>query len=161
MESASSHHQTYYERIFREIFNMAILAKLLLGFAASAGFVHGAAAVPAAAAALKMMSFSLSGNGCPSTTAYKTGPGTISYNLTDFSTEIGPHVSPVEKTKNCGAHISLSQGVPGWSLAVTKVTGEGMWYAGNDTTLTTFVTVFWSQDASKTVSSLFVARSPE
>jgi len=130
---------------------MSIIAKLLIAAAFAIRLAQCAVAAPAAP--VRVASLTWSGNGCPSGQAtFETGRGTIVAKITNFDAEIGPSISPLEKTKNCAAHLNLSGGIPGWRLALTEVTSEGMWVIGPNTTLTTFVTVFWSADAANTVS---------
>ncbi|KAI6401371.1 hypothetical protein MCOR20_008102 [Pyricularia oryzae] len=101
--------------------------------------------------AIKSITFS--GNGCPQSNSPRVtesdGDG-LSFTFGDFRASTYPATS---RTANCQAHINTAGVGAGWQVAVSEVlvTGKGKIAAGDS--LDHFTTVFFSQQASDTVSA--------
>jgi hypothetical protein len=98
-------------------------------------------------------SVSFSGNGCATGTMDSNFTVGESITLGNFSTEISSTTSPLERTKNCQIHINFSgDNPPDYQLKVKDVALQGYLILESGASATVYVTSFWSQDASKTVS---------
>jgi len=130
----------------------SIIAKTLFAALTAAGVANCAVAAPAAP---RWQDATWSGNGCgsgPTLTAESGGKVKMSFDMNAFRAQIGPGLSPLGKTVNCAVHGNVDEGIAGYRLAVTNVETDGFLYSGPGVTLTHFTTIFWSQDASNTVS---------
>lgn len=97
---------------------------------------------------------SFSGNGCPqgSVNGNFTADGSVA--LSEFSTEVSSTASAMERTKNCQMHIQFSESnSPDWQLSVMDVNLKGYLVLEKGAAATTYVTAFWTADASNTVST--------
>ncbi|TLS30380.1 hypothetical protein PpBr36_03793 [Pyricularia pennisetigena] len=131
---------------------MAPLTQLI---AVLAGLATLATAAPAdtseSTPAIKSVTFS--GNGCPQSNSPRVTESDsdgLSFSFDDFQASTYPAKS---RTANCQAHINTAGVGAGWQVAVSEVlvTGKGKIAAGDS--LDHFTTVFFSQQASDTVSS--------
>jgi hypothetical protein len=101
----------------------------------------------------KVASFSASGNGCPQdTSTYLGAHGDIlSFAFPSFNVE---DISPSEKNKNCQMHLSFKGDVSGWQFAIQTIRIRGHATLSPNSTLTTYLTTYYSQDASNTVREI-------
>jgi len=135
---------------------MGILSILVVLGAATVG--QCAVAAPAAIAAIaapRIFSASFSGNGCPASGTKPTLSGdsnSLVVSMPDFAAQLGGGASPMNRIVNCEVHLNMDKGVPRYKLAVKTVTAEGYMFASPNVTMATYATVFWSENASNTVS---------
>ncbi|KAI3332450.1 hypothetical protein HD806DRAFT_530202 [Xylariaceae sp. AK1471] len=100
----------------------------------------------------KVLSLSLSGNGCPQgSTEVSTANlwENFSVNLPAFKIAIGGSSTVQEKTVNCQAHLNVASSTSGWQFALKDLWSTGrLELEGSGVTLSQYVTVYYSQNAA-------------
>ncbi|KAI1382927.1 uncharacterized protein F4822DRAFT_421589 [Hypoxylon trugodes] len=105
-------------------------------------------------------SVSFSGNGCPQNGGKKQVSGGwrhFTFTLPDFAASFG---GSKPKSVNCQAHMNLAGGEPGWQVALKDVWTKGHLELSQEVKLTQFVTIYYSQDAANTISSVETVENP-
>jgi hypothetical protein len=89
-----------------------------------------------------------SGTGCPNDS------GSVKSDSATLGDTAGVSFSQLRgsDTDNCAVHIQSSGGSPGWQVAVKEITYEGDVNLRGNSELDTFTQIFWSENASNTVS---------
>ena len=107
---------------------------------------------PRAPAAPRLVSVSYSGNACPDPAA-NTVTGSmsrLSLTFPDFVAQLGgPDFRA--SNRNCNAFLSIEEGVPGFRLAVRRISGEAVFFGSGGVGLAVYSTAFWQDDADHTV----------
>lgn len=102
----------------------------------------------------KVISFRLSGNGCPQgSTVVSTAHiwDNFSFDLPKFQVAIGGSSSPVKKSVNCQAHLNVGSS-SGWQFALKDVWSTGhLDLEGPGVTLTQYITQYYSQSPKDSV----------
>lgn len=96
----------------------------------------------------KITSFTFAGTGC------SNDSGSVKADSNVLGDTNGVSFSELKgsDTDNCGVHIVSAGGSQGWQVAVREITYEGyVWLRGNSE-IDTFTTIFFSENASNTVS---------
>lgn len=111
----------------------------------------------------KITSLSFSGNGCPQNgTGDKVVTASGDWNELNFVfhhfTAAIPGDGPASRTTNCQAHLTASGTTPGWQVSPSNITFKGFTVLQPGATLTIYITAYWSQSASQTVSKPSNAR---
>ncbi|KAI0424171.1 hypothetical protein F5Y09DRAFT_150570 [Xylaria sp. FL1042] len=105
-----------------------------------------------------VVSTSFSGNGCPQGTTDASTASLwkhFSFYLPSFKAKTGPSSSVAEKTVNCQAHINFGAPTTGWQFALRDHWSRGHFEIdGAGVTLTQYLTVYFSQDAANTVTTV-------
>jgi hypothetical protein len=124
-----------------------ILSALAPALVAAAPLDTDVSAAPPTAP--KITSIDYAGNGCAPKGSVKSSATTLgnaaSFTFTEFHGD---------DTQNCGIHLQAQGGSAGWQVAIKEVEYKGTVNLKPGTTLDTTSQIFWSQDASKTVSSI-------
>jgi hypothetical protein len=103
----------------------------------------------------KVLSFSLSGNGCPQgSTEVATANiwKNFSIKLPAFKIAIGASNTAYQRTANCQAHLNVASSTSGWQFGLKDLWSRGhLELEGSGITLSQYVTVYYSQDAANSV----------
>ncbi|KAJ3575112.1 hypothetical protein NPX13_g4139 [Xylaria arbuscula] len=112
-----------------------------------------------------IVSSSFSGNGCPQGTTDASTAGLwehFFFKLPSFKAKTGPSSSPAERTVNCQAHINFGGSTAGWQFALKEHWSKGfLEIDGAGVTLTQYLTVYFSQDAANTATTVQSVPSTE
>ena len=111
--------------------------------------------VAAPANAPKVTSVTYSGSGCANNAKFS---GTFNDPTLTFSTFAAS--LPGNQTVNCQVHIQASGTSPGWQVAVNRNVVKGHLVLAPGTSLTHYTTIYYSQDAARTVSWRLSKRHP-
>lgn len=129
---------------------MGLLARLTVLLAvASPSLVAAETAESPASVSPRITSIRFSGNGCPQDPKHTGGlnDATFTYNHFELSIPGG------NQTLNCQVHVQASGVGSGWQMALSRNRVKGHVVLGPGTSLTHYTTVYYSQDASRTVRS--------
>ncbi|KAI0967112.1 hypothetical protein F4678DRAFT_259856 [Xylaria arbuscula] len=131
---------------------LLVLIQSYLSAAAPRLHVRDAFTPPAA------LSTSFSGNGCPQgTTDASTASlwNHFSFDLPSFKVKSGPSSVITERTVNCQAHVNFAASSAGWQFALQDHWSNGhVQIDGAGVTLTQYLTVYFSQDAANTATTV-------
>ncbi|AEO53777.1 hypothetical protein MYCTH_91276 [Thermothelomyces thermophilus ATCC 42464] len=119
---------------------MGLLSNLVL--------LTAAVAVAADPATPKISSISFSGNGCLNDPKFSGNFDVPCLTFSNFAAALPGN----NKTVNCQVHLQTQGATPGWQVALKSNVVKGHVVLSPGTTLTHYTTVFFSQDASNTVS---------
>ena len=107
---------------------------------------------PRAPAAPRLVSVSYSGNGCDPAANTVTGSmSRLSLTFPDFVAQLGSSDFRASN-RNCNAFLSIDEGVPGFQLAVRRISGEASFFGSAGVGLAVHSTAFWQDNADHTVS---------
>jgi hypothetical protein len=121
---------------------MGILSNLLLLTAASV-----AMADTAAPATPRITSITYSGSGCAKDPKFSGNFNDPTVTFNSFAASL-----PGSQTLNCQVHLQANGASPGWQVALKTNVIKGRVYLTPGTSLTHYTTVFFSQDAGRSVS---------
>ncbi|KAJ9155238.1 hypothetical protein NKR23_g1798 [Pleurostoma richardsiae] len=137
--------------------NMKTVLLSILTLASPFRRVTGSGAVDEPPYLPSISSISFSGNGCPQDgSSGRVVNATGSWSELDLTfhnfTATIPGQGSSSRTSNCEAHISASDAAPGWQVSPGRVSVRGLAVLDPGTSLTLFVTAYWSQNASETIT---------
>lgn len=97
----------------------------------------------------RVTSMTFSGNGCTQ------GSGSVTSSDVYLDDNFAATFSDLtgDSTSQCQLHVIAQGGSPGWQVAVREVTYSGNVYMRGDSEIQTLTTVYWSENAAKTVRS--------
>ncbi|GAW20225.1 hypothetical protein ANO14919_097220 [Xylariales sp. No.14919] len=105
-----------------------------------------------------VVSTSFSGSGCPQGTTDASTAGIwehFSFDLPSFKAKTGPSSDVTERTVNCQAHLNFGGAKTGWQFALKDHWSKGHFETdGAGLTLTQYLTVYFSQDAANTATTV-------
>lgn len=113
-----------------------------------------ASLVPRAPAAPRLVSVDFSGDGCPDATrnSVKGSMSKLTMSYPDFAAYfVG--TDRMNFQKSCLAHLTIEEGVPGFALAVRRISGGGTFVGTGEVSLELRAETFWQVDADNQVSS--------
>lgn len=123
---------------------MGLLSHLTV-FLTAASAVAAEAAAPAVAP--KITSITYSGSGCVKDPKFSGSFTDPTLTFSNFAAAL-----PGNQTVNCQVHIQASGASAGWQVAVNRNVVKGHVVLTPGTSLTHYTTVYFSQDAARTVS---------
>lgn len=123
---------------------MGLLSHLTV-FLTAASAVAAEAAAPAVAP--KITSITYSGSGCVKDPKFSGSFTDPTLTFSNFAAAL-----PGNQTVNCQVHLQASGASPGWQVAVNRNVVKGHVVLTPGTSLTHYTTVYFSQDAARTVS---------
>ncbi|KAI0444051.1 hypothetical protein F4803DRAFT_561108 [Xylaria telfairii] len=104
-----------------------------------------------------VVSTSFSGSGCPQGTTNASASlwENFAFKLPSFKVRAGPSSAVTERSVNCQAHINLGGSTAGWQFALKEHWSEGyLELDGAGVTLSQYLTVYFSQDAANTATTV-------
>ncbi|SPN99210.1 uncharacterized protein DNG_02247 [Cephalotrichum gorgonifer] len=126
----------------------------LLAAGLSATITTALAVSPRAPAVPRILKVDFTGNGCTANTPKVSGSASrLTLSLGDFGSHIGYEGDRPLSVGSCNAQITIDDGVPGWALAVKKVSVEGSLFGAGSGNLTLSSLAFWQHSPDITFSN--------
>ncbi|TGJ83111.1 hypothetical protein E0Z10_g5666 [Xylaria hypoxylon] len=136
----------------------ALLVLLQSGLSAAAPRISSALRTRDTFAPPAVVSTSFSGSGCPQGTTGASTAGVwenFSFDLPSFKVKTGPSSDITERSVNCQAHLNFGGPTTGWQFALKNHWSTGHFETdGTGVTLTQYLTVYFSQDAANTATTV-------
>ncbi|KAI0530419.1 hypothetical protein GGR58DRAFT_232396 [Xylaria digitata] len=105
-----------------------------------------------------VVSASFSGSGCPQGTTDASTASVwenFSFDLPNFKAKTGPSSDIADRSVNCQAHLNFGGSATGWQFALKDHWSTGHFETnGAGVTLTQYLTVYFSQDAANTATTV-------
>ncbi|KAI8956415.1 hypothetical protein F4801DRAFT_16855 [Xylaria longipes] len=104
-----------------------------------------------------VVSTSFSGSGCPQGTTDASADlwENFSFTLPSFKAKTGPSSAVAERSVNCQGHVNFGGSTTGWQFALKEHWSKGyLELDGAGVTLTQYLTVYFSQDAANTATTV-------
>ncbi|KAI0448589.1 hypothetical protein F5B21DRAFT_509991 [Xylaria acuta] len=104
-----------------------------------------------------VVSTSFSGSGCPQGTTDASADlwDNFSFKLPSFKVKTGPSSPVAERSVNCQTHVNFGGSTTGWQFALKEHWSNGyLELDGAGVTLSQYLTVYFSQDAANTATTV-------
>ena len=106
-----------------------------------------------------MKDISFSGSACPQGSNSASLSGNWAASTLNFK-QFAASAPDDGRTENCGMHVQGSSVTPGWQVALAEASGSGSVNLKAGSTLSSYVTSFWSQDAANTATAQATVAAP-
>jgi len=92
----------------------------------------------------KLISVTMSGNGCSGGSSVIRGTDNMSFTMVGFNVYHANGSKAIDRSRNCQAHINLGAATEGWQVAMAGVRVHGYANVSAGGTLVTSIDTYWS-----------------